>query len=315
MKLTLYLLILLALFLAACQQGRPTLSPSVTLSPAETSTELPPSPTPTRIRPSPAPTLSPLDIAFSVLTELSIDKTRENSPNGRCVWERLLASSTSEAAQRKYDHQFFTYVKVTCEEEWILVQEWKEQNLGYSIPELLGWSVDGKYVYFYEAVIPDGCQPLGGFQQNLRQVELATGNIRPIPLTWTGGITLSPDATKLVYYDRERVAVGVYHLVSREEQRIPFELPEQIEYWYAGNFTWSADGQSALFIINYGDACFPTGSSIRRVDIQNNEVSTVVDTIGQTLLIVEWTDPARVLISREGEELWLDPFSGSLEVP
>lgn len=244
MKLNVYLLILVALLLAACgQQAKTALTPSVTLPPAETSTKALQTPTPTRVRPSPAPTLSPLDIASSVLTELSIDKTRDFSPNGYCQWERLLASSISEAAQRKYDSQFFTYVKVTCEKEWVLVEEWKEQNLGYSIPELLGWSVDGKYVYFYDAVIPDGCQPLGGFQQNLRQVELATGNIRSMPLDWTGGMALTPDSTKLVYYEWENVEVGVYNLLSQEEQRMPFEMPEQMDYWYAGNFLWSPDGQ------------------------------------------------------------------------
>lgn len=315
MKLYLYLLILCTSFLAACQQAQPTPSPSVTQSPAETPTRPPQTPTPTRIGPSPTPTLSPLDIASSVLTELSIERTRDFSPHGPCLWERLLASSISDAARQKYDNQFFTYVKVACEEEWVLVQEWKEQNLGYSIPELLSWSVDGKYVYFYDAVIPDGCQPLGGFQQNLRQVELATGNIRSIPLNWTGGMALSPDSTRLVYYDWESMEAGAYNLVSQEEQRIPFELPEPMEFWYAGNFTWSPDGQSALFVIRYGSPCFPTGSSVRRVDIQKNDVSTLVDNIDPTVEIVEWTNPDRVLISREGETLWLDPVSGSLDVP
>lgn len=315
MKLSSYTLPFLAVFLVACQQVSPTLGSSLTRSPVETSTKAPPTPTPTRISPSLTPTLSPLYIASSVLTELSIAKTREFSPNGHCLWEQLLAFSTSEATARKYDNQFFTYVKVTCEQEWVLVEEWKEQNLGYSIPELLGWSVDGAYVYFYDAVIPDGCQPLGGFQQNLRQVELATGAIRAIPLTWRGGMALSPDSTRLVYYEQESMEVGVYNLVSEEDQRIHFELPKQMEYWYAGNFTWSPDGQSALFVIRYGDPCFPTGSSIRRVDIQMNNVSTLVDNNDPTLFIVEWTNPDRVLISSEGQKLWLGPLSGSLEVP
>lgn len=311
MKLSVYLIILVALFLVACQQVRPTLSPSVTQPP----TKSPETPTPTRTRSSPAPTLNPREIASLVLAELSINNTRDLSPNGRCVWEQLLAFSISEAAQRKYDSKFFTFVKVTCGKEWVLVQEWKEQNLGYSIPELLGWSVDGKYVYFYDAIIPDGCQPLGGFQEKFRQVELASGNIRAIPLSWTGGMALSPDSTKLVYYDWESVEVGVYNLVTHEDHRIPFELPEQMEYWYAGNFTWSPDGQSALFVINYGDPCVPSGNSIRRVDIQKNDVSTVVESKDQTLSIVEWTEPDRVLISREESNLWLDPVSGSLQVP
>ena len=245
MKLNGHLLLLFAYFLAACQpQAQTPGSLSVTPTPAQTSPGPTQTLTSTRQTPSPAPSLSPQDIASSVLTELSIDKTREYSPNGYCQWERLLAWSLSEVTQRKYSSQFFTYVKVTCEQEWVLIEERKEQNLGYSIPEPVGWSMDGKYIYFHDAVIPDGCQPLGGFQQNLRQVELSTGNIRVIPLQWTGGVALSPDSTKLVYYDWENVEVGVYDLVNQEEQRIPFELPEPMEDWHAGDSTWSPDSRA-----------------------------------------------------------------------
>ena len=31
------------------------------------------------------------------------------------------------------------------------------------------------HLYFYDAIIPDGSQPLGGFQENLREVDLETG--------------------------------------------------------------------------------------------------------------------------------------------
>lgn len=353
MKVNLYIIFLFALFLHACKPVKHTPSPtseelqrnpSATLafteiytntpqtpantdapglqeksiSPTETATNTPRAPTPTRVRPSPTATLSPQEIAGSILKELNIDKEWKPSPNGMCIWERLLGFTNTEAASSKYDNQIFEYVTMTCGPEpkkWILMDEWSEGGLGYAIPALLGWSADGKYVYFDDAIIPDGCQPLGGFQQNLRRADLTNGDTLSIPIDWTGGITLSPDSTKLVYYDWEKVEVGIYDLVTQEEQRIPFELPEKMEYWYAGNFTWSPDGQSVLFVIDYGDPCFRTGGSIRRINIQKNEVITLLEKDGQTFRIVEWTELDRVLISDAERKWWLNPVSGSLETP
>ena len=38
--------------------------------------------------------------------------------------------------------------------------------------------------------------------------------LRPIRITWTGGMVLSPDTTKVVYYDHQKTEVGVYDLVA-----------------------------------------------------------------------------------------------------
>ena len=239
-----------------------------------------------------------------------------------CEWSRTLAWPILEAASLKYDNQFFTYVTISCGNQatpWVLVDKWTEAGLGYSIPALLGWSMDGQYVYFYDAIIPDGCQPIGGFQQDLRQVDLATGSILSIPISWTGGIALSADTTRLIYYDRQKVEVGVYDLASGEEQRFSFALPKSIDDWFAGDFTWSPDGQSALFIIQYGDPCFPTGVSVRRVDLQRNEthdldnVSILLERQDTTLSILEWAQAERVMISMEGDTWWLYPDSGNLD--
>jgi hypothetical protein len=195
------------------------------------------------------------------------------------------------------------------------VDKWGEAGLGYPLPDLLGWSADGKYAYFYNSIIPDGCQPIGGFQQDLRQVDLTMGNIRSIPISWTGGMALSPDSTKVIYYDRQKAEVGIYDLAIQEEQRIPFELPKGMEDWFAGDFTWSPDGQMAVFIIRYGDACGPSGDYLRLVDLQMYNVRTLLKKENQSISIVEWTEKDRVLITIEGEKWWLDPASGSLSAP
>jgi WD40-like Beta Propeller Repeat len=322
--------IVFALLIAACHPlvstFTPTLTPlvtatpSATLAPTTTPTRPPPTSTVVFVKITPTPTESPLDIAGQVLTELRIDTETKYSPDrGIKEWQRLMAFPTTESAGRKYGSQFFTYLTVKnyqpVEKTWVLVDKWQEWGFGYPIPELLGWSADNQSLYFYDAHIPDGCQPLGGFQADLRRVDLATGAIQPIPISWTGGMALSPDTTKMIYYDYPTVEVGIYDTVAHRQQRIPFELSAGLESWYAGDFTWSPDGQSALFVIEYGDACFPTGASLRWIDPRTSAVTTLIEREKQFLSILSWTEPNKVLVSIDDVQQVLDPLTGKLSTP
>ncbi len=204
MKKRILFLILAGLLLSACQAVKNTTQTSLPTSPVTLiSATKTPDPSQTNIHPTkmltyivstPSLTLSPLDIASTILTELSIDETRDFSPNGYCVWKRIMAWPYSETAQLKYNNQYFTYVEVICgnqDKPWILVKKWAEMGLGYPLTSLLSWSFDSQYLYYYDRIIPDGCQPIGEFQQNLRQVNLNNGEIQSFPITWTGGMALS----------------------------------------------------------------------------------------------------------------------------
>lgn len=330
MKPRIFILILAVLLLSACQTEKnlsqtpspnnPTTVNQETKTPIPSHTNITPTKILTFTQPPTAtvkPTISPLDIADKVLTELSIDETHDYSPNGFCEWKRIVASSLGEISY-KYNNQFFTYVTVNCgnqDKPWVLVEKWTEQGLGYPLTSLLGWSVDGRYTYFYDRIIPDGCQPIGGFGQDLRQVDLNNGAIKSFPIIWTGGMALSPDSSKVIYYDRQSAEVGIYDLSIQTEQRIGFDLPSGLESWFAGDFTWSPDGKSAIFIIEYGDGCFPTGVSLRMVDPQANIVTTLLERENQTLSIIEWSNPNKILISIDKEQQELDLMTGKLSPP
>ena len=193
--------------------------------------------------------------------------------------------------------------------------EMDRSGVGLSSNQPLSWSVDSQYLYYYDRIIPDGCQPIGGFQQDLRQVNLNHGTIRSFPITWTGGMAISPDFSKVIYYDRQAVDVGIYDLSEQQEQRISFDLPVGLESWFAGDFTWSPDGKSSIFIIEYGDSCFPSGVSLRRVDPQANKVTTLLERENQTLSILGWSEPNKVLILINKEQQVLDPITGMLSTP
>jgi len=327
MKTFKFFLILVAL-LSACSPTAPTITidtstsvvdiPSPTYSiftqnPEALNTPVSPTNMPTYTPPPPTPTISPQEIGGQVLTELTIDKEEKYSPDrGIGEWVRLMAFPTTESATQKYGTQFFTLLTLHGTlngPTWVLVDKWQEWQFGYPVPDLLGWSTDNQYLYFYDSHIPDGCQPLGGFQQDLRRVDRNTGAIQLIPIKWTGGMTLSPDTTKVIYYDQQSIEVGIYDLNEGKEQRIPFTLPSGLDIWYAGEFTWSPDGQNALFIIQYGDPCMSRDLSLRRVNLANNQIIKLLE--GE-ISILQWKDTNRVLISKDSINYWLDPMAGSV---
>jgi hypothetical protein len=258
-----------------------------------------------------------------VLTGLDIEVISQYSPSKLWEVERLIAYPITDESIQEYSNQFYTNLKIACVSqscfpavgrlEWGLIDVWSEAELGYHVPETLGWSADENIFYFYDAILPDGCQPFGGFQGNLRRIDLRSGKVEQIPLTWTGGITISPDSRRVSYYDRWTAEVGIYDLESGEEEIWPFDLLTEDDYWYAGDFVWSPDSQSFLFRILHGDPCFPTGTSIHRVDLQNTGIQTILQEYGKFYDIVEWVDVNRVLLDGEREQQWwLDQNTGVL---
>jgi len=313
MKNCLVLLPFCIFILTACSPAEPTAATTQpTLEPIATIL-------PTATKPNPSPTLSVNEIAANVFSDLTVETQKLYSPNGRCAWDRLQASSLTESATRKYDNQFYIRVSLACvlgdefkEVNWVLLDEWKSQGLGYSIPTVLGWSADGKKLYFHDEIIPDGCQPIGGWQENFRQVDLETGNITLLFPELRSGASLSPDTTRLVYHDIQNKDVGVYTFANGKVQHIPLAFPAPPAYWEVGNFTWSPDRQSVLFVMVYGDACNPSGASIQKLDIAKGEIRMKWISTVKTASIVEWVDPLRAVITIGQEQHLMDPVSGNL---
>jgi hypothetical protein len=316
MKNVFFLLTMIAFVLAGCSPVEPASDLVNTTNPPPASTAIL---RPTYTKPNPVPTLNSNEIASSVFSDLKVKTQILNSPNGRCSWDRLIASSIGETAVEKYDNLFYVRLSLNCilgdeyeEVNWVLVDEWKPQGLGYSIPAVLGWSADGSKLYFYDEIISDGCAPIDGFQENFRQVNLDSGNITMLFTEMRSGASLSSDTTRLVYYDMQNKDVGVYTFASGEVQHTPLTLPDPPVYWSVGDFTWSPDGQSVLFVMVVGDACNPNGASIQQLDVARGEIKIKWISTVQTASIIEWVDPNRVVITIGQEQHLLDPISGAL---
>lgn len=316
MKIRFYILTIFTFLLVACNPIEPAPDLEVPTEPAMAAIA---TLHPTATKPKPSSTLSPNEIASTVFSDLTIESQKLYSPDGRCTWDRLLASSMKETANWKYDNQFYVRLSIACilgdeykEVNWILVDEWKLQGLGYSIPAVLGWSADGGKLYFHDEIIPDGCALVGGYQENFRQVDMETGNITLLFPELRSGATLSPDSTRLVYYDMQNKDVAVYTFASGEAQHTLLTFPDPPVYWAVGNFTWSPDGQSVLFVMVYGDACNPSGASIQKLDVARGDIRMKWVSTVRTASIIEWIDPLRVVIIIGQEHHLLDPVTGIL---
>lgn len=317
----------ISIVLAACNQAEPTASvpansqsvPKISATPSVTFAQAVPDmtktqpatsmPLPAEASPTPRPR-PPRAIARQVLTEMSISTTRYYSADRRCEAEQLVAHP-KDASRQKYGNRYFAYLTASCGgPELVLVDQWFEGGLGYPIPKVVGWSRDTRFLYFVDSIIPDGCSPAGGIQGDLRRVDLESGEIEPIPLDMTLGMMISPDSRNLIFYNPEGATLGLYNLESGEVKSISFDAGTgNDDYWYAGDFTWSPDSQSALFVLFYGDACFPSGTSIRKVDLRQAAVQTLIDKDERIFGIEDWVDPNQVLLSSGEEIWWMDPLN------
>lgn len=282
-----------------------------------TSTPLQQVPTEPTARPSSTP--GPLELASTVFSDLYIDTQLQYSPDGRCTWDRLQAWPQEEGNQQKYEGKFYIRASLSCirgeeynQVNWMLVEEWNDAGLGYSIPALLGWSVDGSYLYFYDDIKPDGCQPPGGFQDNLRRVDLDSGIVRQILSGSFSGLSLSPDSSRIAYYDIQNRSIGSHTFVSGESQTYPFSVPAPVDEWWLRDLTWSPDMGSLLFVVEYGDACFLDGASIQKLDLETGNLQALFSSSDQTISIIGWNEPGRVQIWVGPDLRWLDPVSGAL---
>ncbi len=119
----------------------------------------------------------------------------------------------------------------------------------------------------------------------------------------------------MIYYNLQTVNLVIYDFFEQQEQVINFDLPIGLENWFAGDFTWSPDGKSVIFIIEYGDSCSPSGVSLRLVNPQADKITTLLERENQTLSILGWSEPNKVLISINKEQQVLDPITGMLSTP
>lgn len=221
------------------------------------------------------------------------------SPDGIWQIEGLTALPKADG------EQYYTEMRVKKADgsaEWVPVATWSNFGLGYTTPQPLHWSPDGRYLYFTNAPVPDGC---GLFinASDLQRLNLADGTVTevlPYGLTWS--LAIAPDGETVAYNKGDELYL--LDLVSSNVTTTKVEGLEPNAMW--GNFVWSPDSQQIAFTIAYAP-CQPPAwrHSIVVVDRQRMAMTTVLEKDPRRFKNEQWIDAGHLLLSAYNNSQWM----------
>jgi WD40 repeat protein len=196
---------------------------------------------------------------------------------------------------------------------WTAVDEWRNWGLGYTQPEPVRWSADGRYFFYADIPNPDGCAIFvnGG---ELWRLDLQNGTLTEIAPYIGLVMALSPDETKLAVHASYGRGFLIRDLVNGAETPIP--LPQLSAMWQVGGLAWSPDGRHLLII----QVVNPCGGGERqtalvRVDVDEGgdepEAVTILDPDSRNFKLVEWVQTDEIRLQDAAGRIWyMDVFSG-----
>lgn len=312
MRRTLIFVLLATLLFSACV-------PMSTPTPAPTATPLPiPTPAPAAtspIIPAVTPTLTeevaamPSTVAGTPtatpsLTDFRVDMWSSTSPDGK--WTAQVIVALPVISDTAVSSSYYTQLKVSKRDgttEWVIVDEWAEWGLGYTIPQPLHWSRDGQYLYYTNRPIPDGCAVFVN-GSDLHRVDLNDGSVMEIVPSVGLWLSLAPDETKLAYLgygDRGLVRRDLATGTERETKLDPGKD------YQAGHIIWSPDGTTIMLVLAIRPCStdWADSTSIMRVDVATLERVMLIEEDKRLLVPVEWATTDKVLLKDKGGDYWL----------
>jgi hypothetical protein len=289
---------------AATGTSTPTLStPTVTSEPTATpEPTAPPTPTATpTVKVTPTQT-DGTPTATPVLTEMENRTWSSRSPDGKWDAQGMVAFPVDGG------EKYYTQLKVNKTDgavEWTVVDEWSRWGLGYTTPQPFHWSRDGRYLYFTNEPVPDGC---GLFVNgsDLHRIDLSDGSVKEIVPSSGLWLSLSPDETTLAYIGYKGRGLVVRDLATGLERETGLDPGQD---YAAGHIVWSPDGAALVLTLAIHPCSFGWAESVSVVLV---EVATLKQTMlihedRRLLITVEWPALDRILLEdNDGSFWWMD---------
>lgn len=242
------------------------------------------------------------------LSNMPTERWSATAPSGQWTAEGLAAYPKSGSGQ------YYTELRVRATDshpEWIPVARWQEWGLGHTIPQPLQWSPDGRYLFFTNAPIVDGC---GIFTNadDLQQLDLVDGTVSQLlPPHTTWAVAVAPNGKRAAYSQPNELhlldlntATDVAHTIE--------ELEAGVEW---GNFVWSPNSQQVAFTIAHHPCMGSDWShSLLLFDTNTLTFTTVLAKDPRRLTITTWVDADQLTLDDyDGKQWLLDLTTGAIE--
>jgi hypothetical protein len=312
-------LLVLSLMLMACTATNapaPTIAPLPTTPPPDPSAMLSPTvaatvevvPTvETAVSPDVSLTTTPPSLAVTATPTIFSDLNLIVSPSGE--WAVAIAPLAPYVREElEYFQARLAVQSLTDGTEHVVVEEERGYGLGYEPITFIQWSADGTAFYYSDTPSPDGCAPFL-LWHNLYRVTLADGESTAIGPDLFSAMALSPNEQHLVYLNGQSLVIR--DLPAGNE--INYQLPPYEESGQVGNFLWSPDSQSVLFLVAE-QPCDPDQrrTTIYRYDLPTATLGVVLRDSPELFVLRSWdtADSVTLYQSRTDEVLTLNVLTG-----
>jgi len=270
------------------------------------------------------PTETPTPVGRPTPDLAAMDAGRQTftSPDGGWIAETTVAFPF-EGSDIDQMYTGLTIRRADGKVEWKVVDEWGMIGLGWSYPQPVRWSKDGRSLYYTYELVPDGGLVFP-IELGLYKVDLKSGRVtelfsRKQDFAW---FSLSPDEKTVAYIkdrDSERKPLSVVSLVLRDldsgKERAVVIGPRDPRRLVA-QIIWSPDGKSLAITLSIGaydvveDGEF---TSILLVDTVSLAVKPIVLEDKRYLVAGEWVGNDRLLLRDPQRNIWSwDRESGEL---
>jgi hypothetical protein len=242
-----------------------------------------------------------------VLTEMELRTWSSRSPDGKWDVQGMVAfpAACPEPCRRDGGEKYYTQLKVKKTDgasDWTVVDEWSRFGLGYTTPQPFHWSQDGRYLYFTNKPVPDGC---GIFVNgsDLHRIDLSDGSVTEIVPSSGLWLSLSPDETTLAYIGYGGRGLVLRNLATGVERGARLDPGQD---YAAGHIVWSPDGAALVLTL----AIRPCSSgwaesvSVMLVEVATLEQTMLIHEDKRLFTTVEWPTLDRILLKDEDGNFW-----------
>jgi len=233
------------------------------------------------------------------------------SPDGRWIAKTLMVGPFLVGEGEQYRTQL-SVLRTDGTRQWTVVDETSHYGLGYTVPSPFHWSRDGRYLYFTNLPLSDGCAVFVN-GSDLYRVSLEDGSVAAILANGAWWLSLSPDEHSLAYlrWNGQALELVLRDVATgRDEHRREFAA----HYAQGGNILWSPEG-TALVLTLVASPCDPADwkHAVVRVGVATMTQTKLIADDGRRLVTEEWSQPETVrLADKDGNSWWLDAVTGEV---